>query len=141
MAVSALITAATVYTVNEQREARKDQKRANARARRIEDVRSQRERMRALQTNRINAAQVFAQAGNAGVGGSSGVQGTLAAFGTQAAGNWNFATTVNTLNQERMRALDSAEGHLARASYGQAAAGLAASLPIRPAPISIPGGG
>lgn len=126
MAVTALVglaVAGTAYSVREQREARQDQRKANARARRIEAVRSQRERARALQANRINAAQVFAQAGNAGVGGSSGVQGTLGALGTQAATNFSFANMLDTLNQQRLQYLDSAEGHLVRSNYGQTVAG------------------
>lgn len=126
--VGAVAVAGTAYSVHEQRQARKEQRQANARAARIEAVRGQRERARALQANRIASADVFAASANAGVAGSSGVQGSLASFGTQAAVNFNFAEQVDTLNQERMRFLDRADAASTRAGYGSQVAGLATSL-------------
>lgn len=116
-----------VYAGSEQHAARKEQKQANEKAQRIEAVKSQRERARAIQANRVNAAQVFAQAGNATLGTSSGVQGTVGAGATQLAGEIATAGQIDILQGQRLGHQSRADDRLTRAGYGQQVSNFARS--------------
>lgn len=130
--MAGIVTAAAVvsagalaYSAYEQREARQDQRQANRRARRIEEVKAQRQRTQAIRQNRVNAASVFAQAANSGQQNASATQSTLAGLGTNAAINQQYTQALNSLNVDRMRSLSRAEDHLNTAGIAEQGAQIA----------------
>lgn len=117
------------YSAYQSSKARKEQKRANARAERLDQIRSQRERAEALRSNRIQAAEITAMGAAANLQGSTAVQGSLAALFSNEASNLNFANVADELNRQRMQYLSRADSYAGRASLGEVVAGIAASVP------------
>lgn len=126
-AAAAAIAIGTAVSVVTSNEARQEQKHANDLAARADAVKAQNATAQMLQQNRINAAQVFAQGANAGVGTSSGVMGATSALGTQGAVQLNFMNTVNDLNQQRLAAIQKAENYNAYGQYGNTLSSLGKS--------------
>lgn len=126
MAVAAIVGAAivvggAVYSADQQRKAARAQERANQRAARVEQLQGQRQRQEALRQQRIRAAQIQAQAANAEVSSSSAVQGALGSLESQGAANMAFANQIDTLSQQRLSFLRTADTYETRAGYGRTA--------------------
>lgn len=133
--MAAIVTAAVVgavslgYSAYQGEKARKEQRKANAKAERIEALASQREKASALRQNRIRAAQITASAAASNLTGASAVQGSLASLFSQEASNGAFTNQVDTLNAQRLQYLNRADSYEGRATLGSAVARVAASIP------------
>lgn len=112
-------------SIIQSRKAAKQQKAANATARRQENVRALRERQQTIRSQRIANASALTAGTNAGVAGSSMMQGAMASFNTQAAGNMNFVDQMNALTVQRMQQIASAENYQNSAGMWQQASQLA----------------
>lgn len=125
MPVSAVVGAVAVIgagvSAYQQNEARKETRRANNRAARIEAIKAQRERTQALRQSRMQSASIINQGAGAGLAGSTAVQGSLASLGSQTASNFQFTNSVNTLSAQR-------EAALSRAQNAQNIAGIAGTV-------------
>lgn len=110
-------------------EARSDTKKANRTAQRIEEVKTQRERARALQANRIAQADIFAAGANAGVGSqSSGIAGAAANTATQTNANIGFGAAVGGLTRDMQRQQMSAAVNTQNAGIANQVAGFASNF-------------
>lgn len=125
MPVTAVVGAVAVVgagvSAYQQNEARKETRRANNRAARIEAIKAQRERTQALRQSRMQSASILNQGAGAGLAGSSAVQGALGSLGSQTASNFQFTNSVNTLSAQR-------EAALSRAQNAQNIAGIAGTI-------------
>lgn len=131
IAAAVTTVVATVYSVQQQREAAKAQKKANEAQNRITERRNNKEKLDAIRKARIQAAQ----AANAGaVGGfgvdSTGSAGNVASIGSQTAANVNFLTQNS---QDSKTALQFSNASLDASTNANIAQGVAslASLGIK----------
>lgn len=118
----------TVYTQIEARKAQKEEEKANKKAARIEAIKGRNERANALRQNRISAAEIFAQAANAGVQGSSPVQGAIGSLNTRSADAFRTSAGIDQLEQQRIKAITSAQGHQSNIDTATAVGSLGTSL-------------
>ena len=121
MATAAVTGAIALYSVNQQRQARKESKKAVAIERRAAEVQNLRERKKALAARQRAAAQAAVAGEQAGVGATSGVVlAEQASLGSQFGSNIGFAQELTALNAKRLNALDRANADLSRAGTAEA---------------------
>ena len=106
--IAAVAVAATTINVVQQRKAAKENKEANDRARRIEAVRAQNERAKAIREQRRAAASVIKAGAAGGTLSGSGTQGALAGYATDSAANLSMTNQLDALNAQRMDHLEAA---------------------------------
>lgn len=106
--IAAVAVAATTINVVQQRKAAKENKEANDRARRIEAVRAQNERAKAIREQRRAAASVIQAGAAGGTLSGSGTQGALAGYATDSAANLSMTNQLDALNAQRMDHLEAA---------------------------------
>lgn len=129
MPVSAVVAiASTVVSVSQQNKARKETRRANNRAARIEAIRAQRERTQALRQSRVQSANLLNQATVGGFAGASGVQGAQASLGSQTASNFQFTGAVDTLSAQRNALLGRAQSYQSNAQFASTIGSAATSI-------------
>lgn len=117
--VAAAVAAVGVgYGVYSGEKAADEQKKARRVQRRIEAVKSQRERINALSQTQVERARLEAAAASEGSGASSGVQGAAGALASNTNANIAFANQLTALNDQRLSYLSNAETASNRANLG-----------------------
>jgi len=89
-----------VASAVQSRRAAKDQKRANARSKRIQDIKAARERRQMLARARVQQAGILAQGSASGTLGSSGVQSGASQVDTGTASGISFLNQVQDLTNQ-----------------------------------------
>lgn len=118
----------TVASIDAQKDAQDEAEKANRAARATEQVKSRRQKVRSIQANRIQAAEVFAQSTNAGTGTSSGTAGAIGGLNTQTASNIGFASSIDAGRNARMDAISASRQSQAQAGMFQTFANAAPTL-------------
>ena len=130
MAMIAAATAMIVgtgYSIDRQRAAAQDQKRASRIEQRKARVQNARERRRAAAQAQVQRSQVQAQEAAGGFS-TTGQSQQVGAINSQLAGNLSFSQQVERMNQNIISAGISASQNQTMSAYGQAAASLPGQL-------------
>lgn len=136
--IAAVALGATAYSVNEQRQARKEaqadrerafeqQKKAQAEEKAANAATMAADRRRAIREERIKRAQVIAASSNTGVGESSGVSGATGSLSTQLGTGIGFSrgmerigNNISGFNQAAANFMSSSQNHMNSAdNWGQ----------------------
>lgn len=117
----------TAYSIDRQREAEKDQKRAARIEKRKAAIQNARERRRAAAEAQVARSRIQAQEAK-GTFTSSGQTQSVGAINSQLAGNLSFSRQTEVLNNRILSAQNSAASAMTQAAYGQAAAALPGAL-------------
>lgn len=127
-AAAAAAVAGTAYSVNEQRQARGDQKRASAEQAAMAQQRQAAEARQQYREERIRRAQILQQSENTGVSESSGMLGAMGSLSTQLSSNQGYnigqiqkANNISIFQQN-------AEDALGRARTGEAVGGAVSNI-------------
>jgi hypothetical protein len=130
MAITAVIasvavgTAATVYSVNQQKKAASAQRAASEKQVAMQQQQVARERRSAVRSAVVNRAAMRAQAEAANVATSSGFLGGQTSLFSQLGTNLGFSSTMSGLSQEYTKLTAQAAEFSAKGQMGQAVAGL-----------------
>lgn len=117
----------TGYSIDRQRAAAQDQKRASRIEQRKARIQNARERRRAAAQAQVARSQVQAQEAAGGFS-TTGQSQQVSAINSQLAGNLSFSRQIERMNQGIINAGISASGNQTLAAYGQAAANLPGQL-------------
>lgn len=108
MAFAIVAAVLAVAGAAQQNRAARQQKRANRQQQRIAEAENVRSRRQAIRERLIQQSELAALGGATGTSASSGIQGGIASIGSQTAANLGFASQIEALNQNRLRALNRA---------------------------------
>lgn len=113
--MTTLAAVAAVFTIKEQRDARKDAKKAEKAAANKAAVENAKARRDQVAQARRARAQIIAQGENSGLGGGSQVAGAAGSVQSQLAYNTSFLNDLSQLDQARFKFQSDAAGHLSKA--------------------------
>lgn len=120
--MTTLAAVATVFAIKEQRDARKDQKKAEkARANRASTENAKARRDQVAASRRARAAAI-SQGENSGISGGSQVEGATGSLQSQTASNVSFLSNLENLDRARFKFQSNAADHLGRANTFQGVA-------------------
>lgn len=126
---AAWIAAGALSTVAyETNRARSDEKKARKVAQKGAKLQAGRAAVEQVRQGQIARASILAQGENQGAGSSTAIAGAVGAAQSQTGGNLSFAQQIFSLQASQNRLLESAAGHLGRASDFQAIASIASSF-------------
>lgn len=97
-----------VYSADQRAEAAEKREEANELSRAIEADKAQQKRVQAVRQNRVQRAEIFAQATAGGTGGSSGTAGAMGSLTTQTASNIGFSQSIDEQRERRAGILEEA---------------------------------
>lgn len=127
LAVAIVAAVATAYSAVEQRKGAKQQRKAAAAEKRIQDVQNIRERTRAFAAARVSAAQIENREAISGIS-SSAAQGARGSLLSGTYGNIGFSNRLEQLGNIRYAAMARANAYFGRANTAGAVARIASSF-------------
>lgn len=119
---------ATVYSVDQQKAAARDQKRANEAQTRMQNIKTMRERRRQSAEAQRVQAQMQAQNVTTGTGQTSAASQASGSVQSQLAGNLSFLDSMQQLTNRQSIFMQKAADHSSNAATGQAVAGLSGQV-------------
>lgn len=115
----------TAYSIDQQKAAERDQERASAIQRKIQDAKTQRERRKSVREARMSKANVEAGAQASGTSNTSSAVTGVGSIGTQLADNLSFLDQVTDQTNQISLFEEKASKSLRRAKDGEAVGSLA----------------
>ena len=115
----------TAVSVDQQKAAARDQKRSQKAQRRIQDIKSAKERRKQVRAAQAAQAEIAAGGVASGTTKTSGTKQGAGSVQSQLASNLSFLDQVESLNKESSIFSQKAAGHQTRAGTAQAVSGLA----------------
>ena len=107
-AVSATVAVLGVASIQQNRQAAKEQRKAQRAQAKIQDRQNRRDKLQQIRQQRIATAQIQAQTAGQGLAGSSSAQGAIAGVTTGTAQNLNFINQIGSLQEQQNRAMERA---------------------------------
>ena len=128
VAAAVAVTVGTAYSINRQRAAHKEQRRANQAQERLQQARQVRENQQSVRARRAAAAQVMARSEAMGVAGSSGEAGAISSIGAQTGANIGFAGMQRGIGSQISSFNQAAATAAGRAQLGSTIAGIGTQM-------------